>query len=54
MKQLEATAKGLITQNKNKEGNKIKAILIEAKIPADIIEKTMAEAGIVIESKEKK
>ena len=48
--QLEITAKSLIELNKLKPGSKIKSLLVEAKIPPDIIEKTMAEAGIVIEA----
>ena len=51
---LEAKAKELITLNKNKEPNKIKAALVEAKIPPSIIEKTMTEAGIVVVGAEKK
>ncbi|MCK4670143.1 MAG: 50S ribosomal protein L11 [Nanoarchaeota archaeon] len=52
-KQLEAKAKEIITLNKNKEPKKIKAALVEAKIPPTIIEKTMTEAGIVVVGEKK-
>jgi len=51
MAQLEIRAKELIELNKMKPGSKIKSLLIDAKIPPHIVEKTMAEAGIVIEAK---
>ncbi|MBW3010676.1 50S ribosomal protein L11 [Candidatus Woesearchaeota archaeon] len=50
-KELEAKAKELITLNKSKEPSKIKAALVEAKIPPAIIEKMMTEAGIVVTEK---
>ena len=53
-KKLEAKAKEIISLNKSKEGNKIKAIMVENKVPIDIIEKVLAEAGIVIGGKEEK
>lgn len=52
-KALETKAKELITENKNKEPSKIKAALVEAKIPLSIIEKTMTDAGIVVVSEKK-
>jgi len=48
---LEIKAKELIELNKLKPGSKIKSLLIDAKIPPHIVEKTMAEAGIIIEAK---
>lgn len=52
-KALETKAKELIIENKNKEPSKIKAMLVEAKIPLSIVEKTMTDAGIVVVSEKK-
>jgi large subunit ribosomal protein L11 len=51
MEQLEATAKSIIAANKNKDPSKIKSALKEANIPGPLIEKTMAEAGVLTDTK---
>ncbi len=48
-KELEILAKAIIAENKMKEPGRIKSMLVEAKIPQDIIEKQMTEAGIAIQ-----
>jgi large subunit ribosomal protein L11 len=54
MAKLEANAKDIIIQNKAKDPSKIKSALKEAGIPSTLIDKTMAEAGVLATGEEKK
>jgi len=53
MAALETEAKQIIQANKSKDPSKIKSALKEANIPANLIDKTMAEAGVLAATENK-